>query len=149
VRRPSPALAIACLALFVALGGTGYAVSELPKNSVGTKQLKLNAVTGPKVRNGALGRADLKAGTIPPGYTFQRIVGAERVRDTTFDTAELTCPHGVAIGGGALTSNDQTSISSSGPGKAMSQWVVTVRKDGIAAGWKWRPAIVCANRATP
>jgi hypothetical protein len=40
---------IAYLALFVALGGTGYAASQLPDNSVGTKQLKNKAVTKPKL----------------------------------------------------------------------------------------------------
>ncbi len=40
---------IAYLALFVAMGGTGYAASQLPKNSVGTKQIKNGAVTKPKV----------------------------------------------------------------------------------------------------
>ena len=46
VRRPSPALVIACLALAVALGGTGYAAScGVPKNSVGPAQLKSSAVT--------------------------------------------------------------------------------------------------------
>ena len=51
VRRPSPALVISCLALTIALGGTSYAAaSPLPKNSVGTAQLKNSAVTSPKVR---------------------------------------------------------------------------------------------------
>ena len=40
---------IALLALFVALGGTTYAATALPRNSVGAKQLKKNAVTGAKV----------------------------------------------------------------------------------------------------
>ena len=35
---------MATLALFVALGGTGYAVSQLPKNSVKAKQIAKNAV---------------------------------------------------------------------------------------------------------
>ena len=38
--RPSPAMLVACAALVVALGGTSYAVTQLPKNSVGTPQLK-------------------------------------------------------------------------------------------------------------
>ena len=38
-RRPSPALVISLVALFVALGGTGYAALELPKNSVGSPQI--------------------------------------------------------------------------------------------------------------
>lgn len=36
--RPSPSMVIACLALFVALGGTSVAViNALPANSVGPK----------------------------------------------------------------------------------------------------------------
>jgi hypothetical protein len=40
---------IACLALFVALGGVSYAALQLPKNSVGAKQLKKKAVTPAKL----------------------------------------------------------------------------------------------------
>lgn len=65
--RISPSLAISCLALFVSLGGTGYAVSRLPANSVGTAQLKRNAVTGTKVKNHSLRAADFAAGQIPAG----------------------------------------------------------------------------------
>ncbi len=52
LRAPSPAFVISLIALFVALGGTTYAATSLPKNSVGTKQLKKNAVTGPKDQEG-------------------------------------------------------------------------------------------------
>jgi hypothetical protein len=58
MRTPSAALIVASIALFVALGGTSYAVTQLPKNSVGTKQLKANAVTGAKVKNGSLAATD-------------------------------------------------------------------------------------------
>lgn len=40
---------VACLALFIALGGASYAASELPAASVGSKQLKKNAVTPVKL----------------------------------------------------------------------------------------------------
>ena len=67
-RRPSPALVVACAALAVALGGTSYAtVLQVPKNSVGTAQLRTNAVVSAKVRNGSLLRADFRAGQIPAG----------------------------------------------------------------------------------
>jgi hypothetical protein len=46
----SPAMGVALLALFVALGGTGYAVSSLPRNSVGPKQLRTGAVTTKKLK---------------------------------------------------------------------------------------------------
>ncbi len=54
--RLSYANVLATLALFLALGGTSYAVTALPSNSVGTKQLKKNAVTGVKVKDGSLAR---------------------------------------------------------------------------------------------
>ena len=60
VRRPSPAMAVALVALFVALGGSSYAVTQLPKNSVGTKQLKRNAVNSAKVKQGSLLLSDFK-----------------------------------------------------------------------------------------
>jgi hypothetical protein len=39
----------ATLALFLALGGAAYAATQLPKNSVGTKQLRNGAVTAAKI----------------------------------------------------------------------------------------------------
>jgi hypothetical protein len=68
---------VACAALVVALGGVSYAATALPKNSVGTAQLrqravtgaklKRNAVTSAKVKNGSLLAADFKAGQLPAG----------------------------------------------------------------------------------
>lgn len=58
---------IACIALAVALSGTGYAVTALPRGSVGTAQIKNNAVNSKKVKNGSLLGADFKAGQLPAG----------------------------------------------------------------------------------
>jgi hypothetical protein len=60
-------MAVGCLALMIALGGTGYAVTALPRNSVGAAQLKANAVNSQKVANGTLLRGDFKAGQLPAG----------------------------------------------------------------------------------
>jgi hypothetical protein len=65
--RPSSATVIASIALFVALGGTGYAVTRLPANSVGTVQLKNGAVISTKVRLHSLLAANFKAGQLPAG----------------------------------------------------------------------------------
>jgi hypothetical protein len=55
---PSPAMVIGCLALLLALGGTGYAASQaLPRNSV----------TSVQVKDHSLLARDFKAGQIPRG----------------------------------------------------------------------------------
>lgn len=58
---------VAYLALFVALGGTGYAAIRLPAASVGTKQLRNGAVTNRKLQKGSVGAASLDAKSIA-GY---------------------------------------------------------------------------------
>jgi hypothetical protein len=50
---------IAIIALFVALGGTSYAATQLPANSVGTHQIRAGAVTSTKISNGAITPAKL------------------------------------------------------------------------------------------
>ncbi len=67
LRRPSPALVVAFVALLVALGGTSYAAFSVPKNSVGTKQLKNGAVTTKKIKNGTVTKSKLNTSglTVP------------------------------------------------------------------------------------
>lgn len=73
-------MVVACLALLVALGGTGMAAAtQLAKNSVGTAQLKDGAVSNPKIRNNAINsakvasksllRSDFAPGQLPAGPT--------------------------------------------------------------------------------
>ena len=60
LRRPSPATAISSLALFVALGGTSYAVTQLPKDSVTSRQVKDRSLAAKDFKRGQLPRG--KAG---------------------------------------------------------------------------------------
>jgi hypothetical protein len=59
--RISPALVVASVALFVSLAGGAYAAFSVPRNSVGTRQLRNGSVTGPKVRNGAVTASKVRA----------------------------------------------------------------------------------------
>ena len=61
--------------MVVALSGVGYAAVVLPPKSVGTAQLKDNAVTSAKVMNRSLGAIDFRLGQLPagkPGPTGRR-----------------------------------------------------------------------------
>ena len=106
--RPSPAMVVACIALLVALGGTSVAaVNAIAPNSIGTTQLRTNAVTSPKiknnnvlgadiapnavtgsdVRNGSLSRDDFASNSLPAGPAGT--IGPITVRQA-----------GVVVGGG-------------------------------------------------
>lgn len=65
-------MVVALVALFVAMGGVGYAAFKLPNNSVGSKQIKANAVDSSKIKDGSIVGADLdksKLGIIPSAGT--------------------------------------------------------------------------------
>ncbi len=79
ISRPTPSMAVALLALFVALGGTSYATvrAAVPAKSVGTPELKDDSVTRAKIAHhsitsvlikpGSLMAADFAPGQIPSG----------------------------------------------------------------------------------
>jgi len=60
-------MVVACIALVFAMTGAGYAAGMLGPNTVGTKQLKKNAVISSKVKNRSLLAVDFKAGQLPRG----------------------------------------------------------------------------------
>jgi hypothetical protein len=72
-KRPSPALVISILALFVALGGSAYAAKkigtkEIKANAITTGKIKKNAVTTSKIKNEAVTGAKINEtslGTVP------------------------------------------------------------------------------------
>lgn len=76
-RKPSPAMLVALLALFIALAGSSYAAISLSRNSVQSKHivdgqvkrsdLGKNAVTSAKVADLSLLAKDFKAGQLPAG----------------------------------------------------------------------------------
>jgi hypothetical protein len=58
---------MATVAVFLALGGGAYAAVKLPRNSVGASQLKKNAVSSTKVKNGSLKKDDFAKNQLPAG----------------------------------------------------------------------------------
>lgn len=50
----------ATMALFIALGGTSYAVSQLPRNSVGARQVRAGAIGASEIRSRAVRSDELR-----------------------------------------------------------------------------------------
>jgi hypothetical protein len=172
-KLPSPALVIASIALLVALAGTSVAaVSALPRLSVGTAQLKNNAVTSAKVKNFSLLRSDFRRGQIPAGPTGARgpqgtpgpagapgIAALERkdivtpTNSANLKTISAVCPTGKrVIGGGARvtgTGAGKVSIVESFPDSDGTKFNGTAREvDATALTWALQVYAMCANVAS-
>ena len=104
-RLLTPANVLAGLALFFALGGTGWAGQVLGKSSVGSVQLKSNAVTSSKIANGAVTAKKLAAGVVG-GVTASKITKVDSPiaaipANSTGTPVTATCAAGAkAVGGG-------------------------------------------------
>jgi hypothetical protein len=102
--RPSPAMVVAFIALLLALGSGAYAQLRIPRNSVGTAQLRANAVTSPKVKPRSLLRSDFRAGQLPRGPA-----GPAGARGATGERG-LTGPAGPAGAPGAAGATNVTLV---------------------------------------
>jgi hypothetical protein len=113
-RRPSAALIVAVVALVAAMAGTGYAALKLPNNSVGTKQLKKNAVTGAKVEPGSLEGSDIKLSTLGTVPSATKADSAETAARAA--SAENAARAGTATNADhAVTADSASSIPPAGP----------------------------------
>jgi hypothetical protein len=74
--RPSPALAISLIALFVSLGGVGYAAA-----TIGTNDIQNGAVTNSKLRNGAVSSEKIGDGQVQTQDLGGQSVTTQKVKD--------------------------------------------------------------------
>jgi hypothetical protein len=91
--RPSPALVVAVVALFVALGGASYAAFSVPANSVGTKQLRSRAVTSAKLANHAVSGAKLDLSQFPTVPSATHADSATSAANATSATNATNATH--------------------------------------------------------
>ena len=117
--RPSPAMIVACVALLVALGGTSYAVTQLPQHSVGRKQLRPAAVTTSKLANGAVSKPKLAANAVTGAKVRDgSLTGADVVESTLGKVPAATSSDQL---GGSPPSAFQPKVREKCPGAAVEQ----------------------------
>ena len=140
---------VACLALFIALGGTVYAAGKisgkqikrasLPGNRIKPKTIAANRIkpkslTGRQVKGGSLTGAQINqktltaisaAGLASVQYQATTVTLSSTARGGATATAE--CPAGAyAVGGGATVSNEElASVNDSGPSALRNGWTAT------------------------
>jgi len=139
---------IACIALFVALGGSVYAAgkisgkqikrSSLPGNRIKPKTIQPNRIK-PKSLTGRQVKADSLTGTQINEKTLTGVSAAaladvqyqattvQLSNDSRPTTVTANCPPGAyAIGGGATVANDERArVNDSGPSPLRTGWTAT------------------------
>jgi hypothetical protein len=147
---------VATLALFLALGGGAYAATALPKNSVGRRQIKNNAVDGSKVLDGSVRGADIKESTltrVPSATNAVHAAAATALDRVTYKSAAggvpgvppgaistpvatgtVTCNPGqhVVSGGAKVDNPAEAFVTDSYPDVADTAWTVRIGNAGPA-----------------
>lgn len=112
--RPTYANVVSTLALLLVVSGGAYAATQLPKDSVRSKQIKNNTVKSKDVKDGNLRATDLKAGEIDaevagtpmggdlagtfPNPTLDPLLRADLATDVEVETAVADLRDDVVIG---------------------------------------------------
>jgi hypothetical protein len=94
--RPSPALAISCLALFLALTGTAFAAKtasissrQIVDGTVRTVDLRDNAVTSPKIADATVTAADLGTDSVGSDEIAKDAVKSDEIAENAVASPEV------------------------------------------------------------
>jgi len=119
LKPPSPALVIACVALFVSLGGVSYAVATIDSGDIVN-----NAVRSGDVRNGTLRGKDAKPDSLGPKAVKEQALDSSKLDSSKIGAVPAA---GVADGlsrfavvnpqGGAVRFRGATSVTRTGEGQ--------------------------------
>jgi hypothetical protein len=74
LHRPSPALVVACIALFVAFGGVAYAAATIGSN---------------QIIDGSIRNRDFKDGTLRGNEAKRNGFGGGAIKESTLDASQL------------------------------------------------------------
>lgn len=113
--RLSYANVVATIALFIALGGASYAALNLPKNSVGTKQLKKNSVVGAKIKKNAVTGAKVKDQSLTGADIDLGKLGTVPSAQQANGLSRLEAVHLVGAAGEPGFENGSTNFGTEGP----------------------------------
>jgi hypothetical protein len=127
---------IALLALFVALGGTGYAATGFPANVIGAKQLKRNAVTTPKIKNRAITGAKVAKDAITGTHIRESSLGKVRSAahaDTATSATTATAAANATNATNAVNATNATNATKATKAEGADYATDAEKLDGLAA----------------
>ncbi|MDQ3934336.1 MAG: hypothetical protein M3340_06855 [Actinomycetota bacterium] len=108
--RTDPAIgnSIALVCLFVVLGGSAYAATQLPNNSVGANQIRKNAVAASEIKKDAVSRSEIKRNGVSADEIATNAVNADELNAGSVGASEVINESlsGLAIANGTIALAD-------------------------------------------
>jgi hypothetical protein len=123
--RPSAAMIVALIALFVALGGTTYAVRGLPSKSVGSAQLKRNAVRTKNIKARNVTKSRIARGAVDSSIVASNSLTGNNIRESTLGTVPkannaVNADNAAKVGGRSVQKFSFVAPAGTGPTVALS-----------------------------
>ena len=143
-------LVISLLALFFALGGTGWAGQVIGRGSVGTAQLARDAVTAPKIAAGAVTKSKLARGAVSSEAFGARVVGRDAIAPGAI-TADRIAPGilgGVSANKISIVTSPLTTIPNTGASTLVSVSCPAGQRV-IGGGWHDENRFVVVTSSAP
>jgi hypothetical protein len=128
---------IALIALFIALGGTSYAASRPPANSVGSKQLRNGAVTAKKIKAGAVGTAAIASDAVTGDKVLESSLG--KVPSAVSADAAANATHAASADSAANATHAASADTAGDSAKWGGVSAGALGKSLIASGISFRP----------
>jgi uncharacterized protein YjbI with pentapeptide repeats len=112
-RRLSYANVTATVAVVLALGGTATAAVTLPRNSVGSKQIKNGRVTSRDIKNATLTGKDVKPGSLTGAHVADGSLGGADIADGSIGGGDVAngSVSGAKLADGSVTGADVNEAS--------------------------------------
>lgn len=80
---------MATIAVFIALGGASYAAVKIPKNSVGTRQIKTGGVQSSDIKAASVTARHLGPGSVGPTALQANSVGSDQIAPDAVKTSHV------------------------------------------------------------
>ena len=127
-RRPSPALVISCIALFVSLGGVSYGVAT---GFIDSREIKNNSVRSADIRNSSVEGRDVAPNTLKGADISEQDLGKVPTASVADAAGTATSAGTAATAGSAGSVAGVTLKSFNWQGQTDSGWVEVLNLGGL------------------
>jgi hypothetical protein len=129
-KRPTPALGVAFLALFVSLGGVSYGVAT---GSIDSREIKNNTVRGKDIKRNAITAREIKRRSIDGTDIRRNRVGGNAVKEESLESSKIGKVPSAAAADTAANASNAERVGGKAAGDLDTRWALIAENGTIEA----------------